>query len=68
MPRITSGLIAAIYAQVAASMRPGRNAPDNLDRVRLRRAAVPASMRPGRNAPDNLARWLEEREASSRLQ
>ena len=53
MPRITrhEGLIGP--ARFAASMRPGRNAPDNVEIFPLRFRRLDASMRPGRNAPDN---------------
>ena len=53
MPRITLRLPTRAWTDIWASMRPGRNAPDNPEgRVRgpLQRMA---SMRPGRNAPDN---------------
>ena len=39
----------------AASMRPGRNAPDNAADDRVVESPLDASMRPGRNAPDNAA-------------
>ena len=53
MPRITGGDRGRALAARAASMRPGRNAPDNpVGEVGAERRGG-ASMRPGRNAPDN---------------
>ena len=54
MPRITVLRGPAAGGDDSASMRPGRNAPDN--RVEAERGPhleLVASMRPGRNAPDN---------------
>ena len=65
MPRITADLRGHRLQPPVASMRPGRNAPDNVDLVRgLMRPAL-ASMRPGRNAPDNGGelRWPDPDEA-----
>ena len=53
MPRITGVRDAQRAAARQASMRPGRNAPDNVLRGGEVRPDAPASMRPGRNAPDN---------------
>ena len=53
MPRITGQRRLRLDVGRQASMRPGRNAPDNLGVARDRTDAALASMRPGRNAPDN---------------
>ena len=53
MPRITRIAAGCAAFQLNASMRPGRNAPDNGDAQAAEVVDVPASMRPGRNAPDN---------------
>ena len=46
-----------VLRRLAASMRPGRNAPENPRRVGVSvQAAIRASMRPGRNAPENRGR------------
>ena len=54
MPRITKRVFQNRPRDRGASMRPGRNAPDNVDASIAAPAGTPsASMRPGRNAPDN---------------
>ena len=60
MPRITVPMRNPLLDTLWASMRPGRNAPDNdlVTHVFLRH--VNASMRPGRNAPDNVSRVSRE--------
>ena len=57
MPRITTLVPDPTFLDFEdASMRPGRNAPDNQRHPDPLADAHPAaSMRPGRNAPDNLA-------------
>ena len=53
MPRITRERAREMLESYCASMRPGRNAPDNRLARGGRPLPSPASMRPGRNAPDN---------------
>ena len=54
MPRITAPAHQVPEQRPVASMRPGRNAPDNAGLADgQQRALDAASMRPGRNAPDN---------------
>ena len=53
MPRITEECTPGSLDVENASMRPGRNAPDNRADSRRRSGERRASMRPGRNAPDN---------------
>ena len=53
MPRITRRQAQEGVGGMIASMRPGRNAPDNASGLALVGERGPASMRPGRNAPDN---------------
>ena len=55
MPRRTYAPRNGMSSRRLASMRPGRNAPENgEDGVRTPRGAALASMRPGRNAPENV--------------
>ena len=54
MPRITGDQFGGLFFCILASMRPGRNAPDNVVAPHLEDVELAASMRPGRNAPDNL--------------
>ena len=56
MPRITRERAREMLESYCASMRPGRNAPDNRLARGGRPLPSPASMRPGRNAPDNRGR------------
>ena len=58
MPRITMRPGDRSPGRVVASMRPGRNAPDNLVLGDRRDPEAEASMRPGRNAPDNVERHV----------
>ena len=51
-----------------ASMRPGRNAPENEPPRPGRLPGLPASMRPGRNAPENEAGAGRARSRSPALQ
>ena len=53
MPRITLYEAVDSADESRASMRPGRNAPDNAGNACARPGRHAASMRPGRNAPDN---------------
>ena len=53
MPRITLQPRRLDAQTFLASMRPGRNAPDNRTASAPTLAIAKASMRPGRNAPDN---------------
>ena len=53
MPRITLRSPVLYEAIRDASMRPGRNAPDNPVLLGYQARWIAASMRPGRNAPDN---------------
>ena len=55
MPRRTKLEDSIHEALNPASMRPGRNAPENRGERRRKIALLDASMRPGRNAPENLA-------------
>ena len=56
MPRITFAAELRLQDLGRASMRPGRNAPDNVPIFRIPTEEMnDASMRPGRNAPDNAA-------------
>ena len=61
MPRITLIRRVRILRNGKASMRPGRNAPDNEGRAGVSQPDDLASMRPGRNAPDNRAARLAAR-------
>ena len=45
-------MLGAIHPVMAASMRPGQAAPDELDAYTDQLAAERASMRPGQAAPD----------------
>ena len=40
-------------------MRPGQEAPDNLEEAVALRAVQSASMRPGQEAPDNPRNWFQ---------
>ena len=60
MPRITCHPPQQPEAEIVASMRPGRNAPDNFSGSTSDQSAAAASMRPGRNAPDNTRRVVTE--------
>ena len=53
MPRKMATAAALKTFASLASMRPGRNAPENLMDEIDRSQAQQASMRPGRNAPEN---------------
>ena len=69
MPRITTMTSHGhgLHGSPVASMRPGRNAPDNVQEECEGEGEVGASMRPGRNAPDN---FLKEKQlqANNKLQ
>ena len=61
MPRITRTSFPPKAETETASMRPGRNAPDNMRRRGFNIVKAKASMRPGRNAPDNeIAKYCDE--------
>ena len=61
MPRITWPDNGGIRHRPCASMRPGRNAPDNSIIQSFNQPKKEgASMRPGRNAPDNRTAVFDE--------
>ena len=64
MPRITRAGDQGGFRYDLASMRPGRNAPDNAEVDASVIVEIFASMRPGRNAPDNgIVRFADPRAA-----